>query len=59
MQRSPGTAQVWQDALEHKAQSPYMRHTLAGGTLRDFHFCPYEVRFRLLWAKLHTVNSAT
>ena len=41
-------AQVWQDALAHKAQSPYMRHTLAGGTLRDFHFCPYEVGTRVL-----------
>ena len=42
-------AQVWQDALDHKAQSPYMRHTLAGGALRNFHFCPYEVRSHLLW----------
>lgn len=41
--------QVWQDALAHKAQSPYMRHTLAGGALRDFHFCPYEV-WCLIWA---------
>ena len=37
------TMQVWKDALTHKQQSPYMRHTLSGGTLRDMHFCPYEV----------------
>jgi hypothetical protein len=36
--------QVWRDALASKAQSPYMTHRLAGGVLRDFHFCPYEVR---------------
>lgn len=40
---SPGGLQVWKDALVSKQQSPYMRHTLAGGTLRDLHFCPYEV----------------
>ncbi|PSC71469.1 WD40 repeat [Micractinium conductrix] len=34
--------QVWKDALASKQQSPYMTHTLAAGTLRDFHFCPYE-----------------
>ncbi|EFN58765.1 hypothetical protein CHLNCDRAFT_29762 [Chlorella variabilis] len=34
--------QVWRDALGSKAQSPYMTHTLAGGTLRDLRFCPYE-----------------
>ncbi len=36
--------QVWKDALTRKQQSPYMRHTLAGGTLKDLHFCPYEVQ---------------
>lgn len=36
--------QVWKDALAQKQDSPYMRHTLASGTLRDFHFCPYEVQ---------------
>ena len=36
--------QVWRDVLGSKAQSPYMTHTLAGGTLRDLRFCPYEVR---------------
>lgn len=35
--------QVWKDALVQKQESPYMRHTLASGTIRDFHFCPYEV----------------
>lgn len=35
--------QVWKDALAQKQESPYMRHTLAIGTIRDFHFCPYEV----------------
>ena len=40
--------QVWKDALTHKQQSPYMRHTLAGGTMRDLSFCPYEVRLFLL-----------
>ena len=35
--------QVWKDALGAKAEAPYMTHRLAGGTLRDFHFCPYEV----------------
>ena len=35
--------QVWKDALAQKQQSPYMRHTLSGGTLRDMRFCPYEV----------------
>ena len=35
--------QVWKDALASKAQSPYMTHRLAGGTLRDMAFCPYEV----------------
>lgn len=40
-------AQVWKDALAEKAQSPYMTHRLVGGTLRDFHFCPYEVREQL------------
>lgn len=34
--------QVWKDALGGKQQSPYMTHTLAGGTLRDLRFCPYE-----------------
>ncbi|BDA41031.1 WD repeat-containing protein 46 [Coccomyxa sp. Obi] len=34
--------QVWKDALAQKQESPYMRHTLASGTIRDFHFCPYE-----------------
>ena len=34
---------MWKDALAAKAQAPYMRHSLAGGTLRDFHFCPFEV----------------
>ncbi|KAL4457883.1 hypothetical protein ABPG75_012748 [Micractinium tetrahymenae] len=34
--------QVWKDALSSKQQSPYMTHTLAGGTLSDFRFCPYE-----------------
>jgi hypothetical protein len=33
---------VWKDALNAKAQAPYLRHTLSGGTLRDFHFCPFE-----------------
>lgn len=36
--------QVWKDALASKQQSPYMAHTLAGGTLRQMAFCPYEVR---------------
>ena len=36
--------QVWKDALGAKAQSPYMAHTLAGGALRNFRFCPYEAR---------------
>lgn len=35
--------QVWKDALAQKQESPYMRHTLASGVLRNFHFCPYEV----------------
>ena len=35
--------QVWKDALAQKQESPYMRHTLASGTIRNFHFCPYEV----------------
>ena len=35
-------AQVWKDALTRKQQSPYMRHTLAGGIMRDLSFCPYE-----------------
>lgn len=37
--------QVWKDALAQKQESPYMRHTLPSGVLRDFHFCPYEVIF--------------
>lgn len=36
--------QVWKDALTSKQQSPYMTHRLAGGTLRNFRFVPYEVR---------------
>jgi U3 small nucleolar RNA-associated protein 7 len=39
-----GRVQVWKDALSSKAQAPYMTHRLMGGTLRDLHFCPYEVR---------------
>jgi len=35
---------IWKDALTSKQQSPYMSHNLQGGQLRDFHFCPYEVR---------------
>lgn len=34
--------QVWQDALETKAPAPYLNHTLPGGTLQQFQFCPYE-----------------
>ncbi|KAI7836421.1 hypothetical protein COHA_009721 [Chlorella ohadii] len=34
--------QVWKDALTSKQQSPYMTHRLAGGTLRNFRFVPYE-----------------
>ncbi|EIE26391.1 WD40 repeat-like protein [Coccomyxa subellipsoidea C-169] len=34
--------QVWKDALAQKQESPYMRHTLPSGVLRDFQFCPYE-----------------
>ena len=41
--------QVWKDALAEKQQSPYMRHTLAGGVLRDFQFCPYEVFMHMLF----------
>lgn len=39
---------VWKDALSNKQQSPYMSHTVQGGQLRDFHFCPYEVCVLLL-----------
>ena len=41
---APMHVQVWKDALTRKQQSPYMRHTLAGGTMRDLRFCPYEAR---------------
>ncbi len=34
---------VWQDALARKQAAPYLSHTLLGGALRDFQFCPYEV----------------
>jgi U3 small nucleolar RNA-associated protein 7 len=34
--------QVWRGALAAKAPAPYLNHTLAGGALRDFAFCPYE-----------------
>ncbi|KAK9868056.1 hypothetical protein WJX84_006070 [Apatococcus fuscideae] len=34
--------QVWQGALEHKVQSPYMRHDVYSGRLHDLAFCPYE-----------------
>eukprot|EP00887_Chlorella_sp_A99_P001363 scaffold8.g1363.t1 len=40
--RAVGRTGVWKDALGGKAQSPYMTHTLAGGALADFAFCPYE-----------------
>ena len=40
---APRLLQVWKDALSSKQQSPYITHTLAGGTLRAFHFCPFEV----------------
>ena len=40
-------SQVWKDALTSKQQSPYMTHRLAGGTLRNFRFVPYEVRGRV------------
>lgn len=33
---------VWKDALKDKASAPYVVHTLQGGVLEDFHFCPYE-----------------
>lgn len=42
--------QVWKDALTSKQQSPYMAHQLAGGGLRRFAFCPYEVRRWRLYA---------
>lgn len=35
---------VWKNALTSKQKSPYMTHNLQGDQLRDFHFCPYEVR---------------
>ncbi|KAL3140161.1 hypothetical protein ABBQ38_004438 [Trebouxia sp. C0009 RCD-2024] len=35
---------VWKDALTNKQKSPYMTHNLQGGQLRDFHFCPYELK---------------
>ena len=41
-------AQVWKDALTRKQQSPYMRHTLGGGIMRDLSFCPYEARSHTL-----------
>ncbi|KAK9841569.1 hypothetical protein WJX74_008074 [Apatococcus lobatus] len=34
--------QVWQGALEHKANSPYMRHDVFSGRLSSLAFCPYE-----------------
>ena len=37
---------MWKDCLAEKASAPYMTHMLAGGTLQDLHFCPYEVRGR-------------
>ena len=39
----PWRLQVWQGALEHKANSPYMRHDLFSGRLSSLAFCPYEV----------------
>eukprot|EP00891_Asterochloris_glomerata_P003549 jgi/Astpho2/3549/fgenesh1_pm.00057_%23_8_t len=33
---------VWRDALARKQAAPYLSHTLLGGALRDFQFCPYE-----------------
>ena len=33
---------MWKDALASKAQSPYMVHTLAGGTLSCLRWCPHE-----------------
>jgi len=34
--------QVWKDALEVKATSPYLNHEIQAGTLHDLAFRPYE-----------------
>ena len=34
--------EVWKDALQTKAQSPYLSHHNSGMLVRDVHFCPYE-----------------
>ena len=34
--------QIWQDALEHKAKSPYMNHSLPGSVISSAQFRPYE-----------------
>ena len=33
---------VWKDAFKTKQKEPYMTHLVAGSTIHDIHFCPYE-----------------